>query len=262
MLIPFTKMQAQGNDFVILNLLGQTEVKYQLDELAEDVCEPAFGIGADGLVALLDDSEADARMLIYNSDGSRAAMCGSALRCCAQLLGSLLDKTELTLNTDSGLKAARLESTPAGDRVCVNLGQPRMLNEEASLNGLRGCLVDVGNLHYVTFWDDLQDQHLVHGEAIEKNHPYDRGVNSQFVEVISRQEILMNIWENGAGPTLACGTGAVASVFCGCHKGQLAAPVTVTMPGGTVLIDILEDGSYTLAGEVETVFNGVYRWKI
>lgn len=71
MLIPFTKMQAQGNDFVILNLLGQTEVKYQLDELAEDVCEPAFGIGADGLVALLDDSEADARMLIYNSDGSR-----------------------------------------------------------------------------------------------------------------------------------------------------------------------------------------------
>lgn len=262
MLIPFSKMQAQGNDFVILNLLGQKDCKHPLPELAEAICEPAFGVGADGLVVLHDDPEAAARMIIINADGSRAAMCGSALRCCASLLYDLNGRSEVSIATDSGIKTAVISATPEGRSIVVNLGTPVLLEEDVQIGDVKGSLVDVGNLHFVSLWDDLEDQHLRFGGMLEKHPHFSRGVNSEYIQILSPEEIVMTVWEHGVGPTFACGTGATASVFTGIHKGLLGSSVKVGMPGGEVRITRLDNAEFTLAGSVEYVFNGVYRWKI
>lgn len=260
MLIPFRKMQAQGNDFVILELLESPETRLPLAELAIDVCGRRRGVGADGLVALLADPGADARMLIHNSDGSRAAMCGSALRCCAWLLHDLSGKTELRLATDSGFRSAAIEGSGTEKLVCVNLGQPVLLESELAVEGVSGSLVDVGNLHFVTFWDDPEGRELALGPVFERSARFEGGVNSEFVRVQDRGHILMRVWERGCGATQACGSGAVASVFAGIHQGLLEREVEVAMPGGQVRIQAGEN--YLLRGAVADVFTGVYRWRI
>lgn len=258
MLIPFRKMQAQGNDFAILVLTGQKESRLPLPELASDLCDRRKGVGADGLVLLTEDPEADARMTIFNSDGSRAAMCGSALRCCAMLLNGMTGKAELRIATDSGIKTAAIGSK----RVEVNLGKPSLLEEDILASEVRGSLVDIGNLHFVSFWEVLDGQEYTFGPILEKDPGFPAEVNSQFTRVLSRAEIELRIWERGCGATQACGTGAVASVFAGIHKGLLDRDVKVNMPGGSVQIRNLDNGEFILAGEVEHVFSGVHTWKI
>lgn len=258
MLIPFSKIQAQGNDFVVLPLLHAPESSLPLDALARDICDRRTGVGADGLVLLLADAAADARMLIHNSDGSLALMCGSALRCCASLLNRLTGKTELRIATDSGLRTALVQ----GRQISVNLGKPVLREKDLDLEGTVGSVVTVGNLHFVSFQSVLKGQELELGPRLERHPRFREGVNAEFVRVISRLEIEMKVWERGAGATQACGTGAVASVFSGIGKGLLDSEVWVKMPGGAVRITRLESGEFLLAGTVEHTFRGVYQWRI
>lgn len=258
MLIPFSKLQAQGNDFVVLQLLHTQETSLPSDALAKDICNRRTGVGADGLVLLLADPNADGRMEIFNSDGSHALMCGSALRCCASLLNRLTGKTELLIGTDSGMKTATLN----GRQISVNLGRPALKEKDVSLEGVTGSLVEVGNLHFVSFQPVLKNQELELGPRLERHPRFRDGVNSEFVRVISRQEIDLRVWERGAGATQACGTGAVASVFYGIGKGLLEDEVWVRMPGGAVRIKRLETGEFLLTGTVEHTFSGAYTWKI
>ena len=258
MLIPFGKVQVQGNDFVMLQLLHTRNTSLPLDALARDICDRRTGVGADGLVLLLADDEADARMLIYNSDGSHALMCGSALRCCASLLNRLTGKTELLIATDSGLKSATVQER----QISVNLGKPVLKEKDLSLEGFTGSVVEVGNLHFVSFQNRLEDQELEIGPRLESHSHFQEGVNVEFVRVISCLEIEMKVWERGAGATQACGTGAVASVFTGIGNGLLDNEVWVKMPGGEVCITRLENGEFLLVGTVEHTFSGVYQWRI
>lgn len=261
MLIPFCKMQAQGNDFVILRFTHRTDSSLPLPELACDICDRRKGVGADGLVILLADPKADARMLIHNSDGSRASMCGSALRCCAELVSGLKHKKQLKLATDSGMRTASITETEGEKSVEVNLGRPSLIQSDLEVEGAKGSLVDVGNLHFVSFWEVLDGQEFRLGPLLEKHPAFPGPVNSQFVRLISRGELELKIWETGCGVTLACGTGAVASVFAGIEKGMLDARVKVAMPGGEVQISRKDNGEYILAGSVKHVFSGVYLWK-
>ncbi len=261
MLIPFRKMQAQGNDFAILLHTHRTELNLPLSRLARDICDRREGVGADGLVILLEDVEADARMVIYNSDGSRASMCGSALRCCALLMSEMTGRSNLALATDSGLKTASIRETRAGKDIEVNLGRPTLREPELEVEGIGGSLVEVGNLHFVSFWDGLNDQEVRFGPALEKHPAFPEAVNCQFACVTGRETLELKIWETGCGATRACGTGAVASVFAAIQKGLLADSVRVLMPGGEVRINREANGEYTLAGGVEHVFNGIYLWK-
>ncbi|MBW6513501.1 MAG: diaminopimelate epimerase [Candidatus Syntrophosphaera sp.] len=258
MLIPFRKMQAQGNDFIILLLTGQKESRLSLEALAMDICDRRKGAGADGLVLLLDDPEADARMTIFNSDGSRAEMCGSALRCCSRLVYEITGRTELSIATDDGIKTASI----ANDCVEVNMGKPDLFYADKRVAEVRGSLVGVGNLHFVSFWENLVDQEYKYGPVLERHPDFPGEVNSQFVRVIGRGEIELRIWERGCGTTQACGTGAVASVFCGIGKDLLDNEVKVNMPGGNVCVRYQDNGEFILAGSVEHVYSGVYRWKI
>jgi len=260
-LINFIKMQAQGNDFVMLNLLGNKELPLDPPGLAKAICDRRLGVGADGLVLLRDDEIAAARMIIYNSDGSRAAMCGSALRCSAWLLAGQGKKNQLLISTDSGPKSVEVEYTDK--MVHANLGAPRLMEAKLELEGIEGSLVDVGNLHFISWWDALDDDpHLQYGYSLEHSPAYEQGLNAMFARVISPQEIDLKIWENACGPTLACGTGATATVRAGLQKGLLSGEVKVNMPGGTVSVKEDSAGDFILSGYVEDVFNGAYRWKI
>ncbi|PKN78148.1 MAG: diaminopimelate epimerase [Candidatus Cloacimonetes bacterium HGW-Cloacimonetes-1] len=260
MLIPFIKMHAQGNDFVILD--GFESAQTDLVKLAIEVCKPHFGIGADGLVLIKPSAGYDGRMVIYNSDGSTAEMCGSALRCVTHLLFQKTGKTEMLIETESGVKKGKI--TGNGETVEVNIGRAISVEDNISVEGQAGSLIDVGNLHYVVYANDLSDDpHLKYGWAIEHNPHFPKTVNVQYTQKINEDRIVLKIWENACGPTLACGTGACSAVAVGRKHYGLSDTVTVQMPGGEVVIkyDSIDD-SYWLCGGVKEAFRGEYLWKI
>lgn len=260
MLIPFTKMHAQGNDFVFIDLIADPFEIKNPEALAKEICARHFGVGADGLVLIEPASEADARMIIFNSDGSRAEMCGSALRCVASLLFRKSNKDMLLIQTDSGIKTAEVE---AGD-IVVNLGKANILHQDLKVEGFIGDLVDIGNPHFIIFGADLEgDPHLRYGAMIELHPGFAASVNVHFVKILDRQHMRMKIWENAVGATLACGTGAASSVFAGIGKNLLDPTVEVELPGGSVRIRYEQvSGDLYLIGDVFEVFTGIYPWKI
>jgi len=259
MLIPFVKMHAQGNDFVILDGFAHPLPKLDYPVLAKQMCRMHTGIGADGLVLLSPCDNADARMTIYNSDGSLAEMCGSALRCVSAVIHQRTQLREFIVQTDSGDKPVYV--CPETGKVSVNLGSPEMAVRDYKAEGFTGDLVDIGNLHFV-IWHDNPDgkPHLQYGSALERHSGFPRPVNAHFARMHNQHEIEIQIWERACGPTLACGTGAASVVFSGITRGVLCSPVKVNMPGGAVTISEA-NGFYLLSGEVTHVFSGDYVWK-
>lgn len=263
MLIHFNKMHAQGNDFLILNAPERSFPVEDLSQLSRDICDRRFGIGGDGLVLLSPEQGYDARMTIYNSDGSRAMMCGSALRCVSLMLSRALGKQQLSILTDSGKREAIVEGTSGKEIIRVSMGTPRLIQPELPVGEFTGSLVDVGNLHYVIWTDDLSgDPHLRFGSLLEHHPAFPEAVNVHFVRKVSATEIQTKIWEKGAGATLACGTGATAAVCSGIALKGLENRVLANMPGGTVQIErVLPEDIYYLSGEVFETGNGTYIWK-
>lgn len=258
MRIPFVKMNAQGNDFAILDLRGTSEAEFDSMLLAKDICDRRFGVGADGLVLLTDSAIAAARMLIYNADGSRAIMCGSALRCISGLMHKQDGITEALIETDAGIRGVRIK----GESIEVSLGTPLLVSARIVVEEISGCLVDVGNYHFVCYDQSLDGEpHLFYGPVFEHHPALPGAVNSHFVRVISPQVISIKIWEHGVGATYACGTGAAACVLCGRNMGLLSNSVKVKMPGGAVNIAYQPDGECILSGTVSEAFSGEYLWK-
>ncbi|HOH46905.1 MAG TPA: diaminopimelate epimerase [Candidatus Cloacimonadota bacterium] len=263
MQIEFLKMQAQGNDFIILE--GLTEASRDLDfpALAQAVCQRRFGFGADGLVLILPSEEARARMVIYNSDGSRAEMCGSALRCLTQRLYDPKSSASFRIATDSGIKEVEMLEQNGALVPKVNLGKPVIKNLKLQVEQFTGSLVNIGNPHFVIFKDELQDNpHLLWGSLLEHHSTFEKSVNVHFAQVITPRQIVMKIWENAVGETFACGTGAASTVCAGRALGLLEDQVVVEMPGGTVQISCDSTGDYYLIGPVSFTGRGVYQWKV
>ena len=273
MLIPFTKMQAQGNDFVILNYLRSAPPKLDFEEMARWVCDRHFGIGADGLVLISADVGADiprliaaieakvlARMTIYNADGSRAEICGSALRCVSKLISDCTGENDFWIQTDAGFKIVEV----AGNWAVVNLGDAELIAKDLRVGDFTGDLVDIGNLHYIVWTDALADDpHLKHGAFLERHPAFSQPVNVHFAKVLDRNNLEMKIWERGSGATLACGTGAGATVFAGISRGYLNSTAELRQPGGRLRIDQSPiSGEMILAGEVFYSFEGRFEWKI
>jgi len=260
MLVPFIKMHAQGNDFVVIDFFANDLDVSNFEVLAAAICARHFGVGADGLVLMKPTAQADARMKIYNSDGSCAEMCGSALRCVASLLLKRLRSKTVSILTDSGLKTA----TADDENIKVNLGQAAIVQEDMQVEGFKGDLVDIGNPHFIIFGADLDhDPHLKYGAMLEHHPIFPTSVNVHFVKILDRQNIRIKIWENAVGATLACGTGAASTVFAGIQKGLLDNKVRVDLPGGVVNIRYEEQsGDIYLIGPVSEVFVGKYQWKI
>nr|HPH94090.1 diaminopimelate epimerase [Candidatus Cloacimonas sp.] len=186
-------------------------------------------------------------------------MCGSALRCVTWILHQKTGKKEFSIQTEAGLKTCYVNED---NTVTVNLGIPSMLKHSYLAEGFTGDLVNIGNQHFIVWVNSLQDNpHLQYGSVLEHHKGFEQTVNVHFAVLLNRKTAAIKIWEKGCGATLACGTGAAATVFSGITNGLLDNEVEVFMPGGIVKIVASEKG-YLLSGEVCRSFEGVYNWKI
>jgi len=237
-------MHAQGNDFII------TDEKVNITKrLVTLLCNRHFGIGADGLVLLSPSQKADIKMQIYNADGSKAEICGSALRCSAFLMAK--NKKSVKIETDVGIKFAEIED----NFIEVEIGKPEFVSDEKiKIGDLHGYYISVGNPHFVVFVNDL-DSVEKYVKSISTNKIFKEGINIEFVKITARDKVEVRVFERGVGETLACGTGASAVLFAGFKNKMLSNKIKIKFPGGDVFTRIENDSVY-LSGEVKLVFKG------
>ncbi len=261
MKLNFFKMQAQGNDYLFFDFLQENEPQIDFSKLANKICDRHFGVGADGIVLISKASENDASMKIYNADGSQAEMCGSALRCTIAYLNSLLEKKSFSIQTKAGQRVGWIISKEGSPIVKADFGLPKLISKNLiRIKKFEGLAVSIGNPHFVTFVDNLEvDIAEKFGPEIEINEFFPERTNIEFVKIISPNEIEIKVWERGTGETLACGTGACATVFAGIHQNFLENSVDVIFPGGTLKVEYDGENIF-LIGKVDFVFSGVYEF--
>ena len=282
-LITFSKMHGLGNDYVVIDESKKIIIpEEKKPEICEEICRRGFSVGADGVIFVTPASneEADIRFRIFNSDGTEAEMCGNGIRCFAKYVyeNEILQSKEMLVETLGGIKEIELDVMGGEVRSSsVDMGIPtfktseipmktekeEFLDSELDVDGtlVKLTAVNVGNPHAVIFTENIEDVDLnVLGPLIE-NHPvFPEKTNVHFVNIINRNEIEMITWERGAGFTLACGTGATASVMAWFKLGKLDEEVEVHLPGGELLIIVYEIGEETtlfMERESVSVFDGV-----
>jgi len=274
----FTKLHGLGNDYIYLNAFTGQIQEYDLAELARILSDRHFGVGADGIILIMPSESADFRMRIFNSDGSEAEMCGNGIRGLAKYVyeQGMTDKTTITVETGAGLlRVALTVQDGVVTAATVDMGFPHlnrseipMLGEPAAepvieqpleVNGHRFNItcVSMGNPHCVIFVDDVD--HFTVGEIgplIEHHELFPERINVEFVTVLDREHIKMRVWERGAGETLACGTGASASVVAGVLTDRTDRQVEVELQGGLLRIEWHEDEHVFMTGPITEVFTG------
>ncbi|MEM3399528.1 MAG: diaminopimelate epimerase [Candidatus Micrarchaeia archaeon] len=282
MKVHFTKMHGTGNDFIIIDeRKGEIFSEELKPKLAKMLCTRRFSIGADGLIFVCKaiKSENDARMRIFNADGSEAEMCGNGIRCFARYLERDSVAKKMRVETLAGI----VEPEIVGDRVKVMMGKPifeclkipmkfakdRCIEEKVKIEGVGEITltaVSTGNPHAVIFVEDVEKIDLEKiGPLIENSSLFPNRTNVHFVEVVSPKRIIMRTWERGAGATLACGTGAVASVSAGYITKRTGKHVTARLPGGELEIMLSaekdEISCAYLIGNAEFVYEGEFEYE-
>lgn len=271
----FTKMHGCGNDYVYVNCLDT--VIENPAKVAVQVSDRYKGIGSDGLILIQDSKVADFRMVMFNADGSEGSMCGNGIRCVGKFVydKGLTSKTMLTIETKSGIKTLQLHIGENGvETVTVDMGmaafeselvpvvsaKKSVIGEPITLFGTEykmTCL-SVGNPHAVLWVEDVKTTDIVKlGERLQEDAMFPEGVNVEFVHIINRKTIAMRVLERGSGETMACGTGACASVVAGIVNGILDEEVTVHLLGGDLHIryDKVEKKIF-MTGPAVLVFEG------
>ncbi len=276
MSIKITKMQGCGNDFVVLDYEEFKKMNCEMSEAAKRLCNRNFGIGADGLIIPnISTEETDIGWYFYNSDGSTAQMCGNGMRCFARYVydKNLVNKKEFTVKTLAGIITPQILDN---GQVRVNMSKPILetekipflpnhnLNYKISVKNriFEGNAVSMGNPHFVIFIKD--DENLLnlakeYGPEIELGAEFPEKTNVEFIKIKSPKEIELCVWERGCGITLACGTGACASVVAGILNGHLENSVNVKLLGGEVNVTWngspnKPNGDVFLSGPAEYVF--------
>ena len=264
-IISFTKMHGAGNDYIYVNTL-----KYPIadpEQTAIAWSAPHTGIGSDGLVLIGGSDRADFSMRIFNADGSEAMMCGNASRCIGKYLYEygLTDKTEITLDTLSGIKTLRLRiEGKVVTAVTVDMGSPSEMRVVALEEyGLSGIHVSMGNPHLVIFTDDVEQIDLAEtGPRLENDARFPGRINVEFAQVTEENKIRMRVWERGSGITQACGTGACATAVAAAFTGRTGLKSEIIMDGGTLDIEWDEQSGHILmTGPAVTVFDGTINLK-
>lgn len=272
--VKFTKMHGAGNDYIYVDTL-----LYSIPDPSAAAIKwsaPHTGIGSDGLVLIGKPSITsgpDFSMRIFNADGSEAMMCGNASRCIGKYLyeRKLTDKTEIKLETLSGVKTLRLHLATGGtvESVTVDMLEPRLHVPEqydesclgelsASFRKFRGTFVSMGNPHFVTFVDDIDTIDIArYGSEMEHDAAFPQRCNIEFAQVMPDGTIRTRVWERGSGITMACGTGACATAVAAQITGRAQNKSTIKMDGGTLLIEWnADDGHVYMTGPAEFVFDG------
>lgn len=271
----FTKMHGAGNDYIYVNCFE--EKVEDINATAKKVSDRHFGIGSDGLVLICPSDKADFRMDMYNSDGSQAEMCGNATRCVGKYVydRGLTDKTRVTLETLAGIKILDLNVKEGKvESVTVNMGSPelvpknipidsdkeRFISEDVEVLGktYKVTGVSMGNPHAVTFIDDTDSLEIEKiGPHFENHKLFPKRINTEFAQIVDRRTIKMRVWERGAGETLACGTGACATLVAAYLNGLTDNEADLVLLGGTLHIkyDEKENAVY-MTGPAAFVFDG------
>lgn len=273
-MIKFTKMHGLGNDYVYIDVTKEN--LENPSELSKYISDRHFGVGSDGLILICPSDKADFRMRMFNSDGSEAEMCGNGIRCVGKFVydKKLTDKTLVTIETKAGIKTLKLNvKDEKVDTVRVDMGTPILESEKIPvitdekiaqnlrLNALDKSFdftcVSMGNPHAVTVVDNLSDFDVKkYGSILEVNEAFPNKTNVEFVEIKDPENIKMRVWERGTGETLACGTGACASVVACNLNGLTKRSVNVELLGGNLNIELGEDNHVYMTGPAVTVFEG------
>lgn len=273
----FTKMHGIGNDYVYVNCFEETVDNPEM--VSELISDRHFGIGSDGLVLIMPSDKADFRMRMFNADGSEGNMCGNATRCIGKYVydKGMTDKTEITLETKSGIK--KLKLFPENGKVktvLVDMGKAIIkpadipvladgedfISRKIEVNGAEETVtcVSMGNPHCVIFTDkNVDDLELEKIGSSFENHPlFPERINTEFANVIDGNTIKMRVWERGSGETWACGTGACATAVAACLNGHCKRDeeIRLMLRGGDLFITYKSDGTVLMRGSATTVFEG------
>lgn len=272
MSLKFTKMHGLGNDFMVID--GVTQEVNLSAEAIEGWGDRHFGIGFDQLLLVEPPSrpDRDFRYRIFNADGSEVENCGNGARCFARFVldKQLIDRSVIHVETAGGDLELHVQDD---GQVTVDMGRPRMKPEkipfladadallyplEVDGQTVEISVVNVGNPHCVLkVYDVLTADVETLGPLIEDHERFPQHVNVGFMEVQSRDRIRLRVFERGVGETLACGTGACAAVVAGIRNGWLDSRVTVTLPGGQLIIEWAGEGNIRMTGPATSVFDGV-----
>lgn len=273
----FTKMHGAGNDYVYVNAFEE-RLPADLPRLAIAVSDRHTGIGSDGLILIHPSTAADARMQMFNADGSEAEMCGNGVRCVAKFVydHGIAKKETLRIETARGILELRLAILGGKvSTVRVNMGPPILKSAEipTRLPGdppiqvsldvagreLKVTCVSMGNPHCVAFVDKITDDLVLGvGPQIERHPAFPNRVNAEFIQIISPTETIMRVWERGSGETQACGTGACAAAVAGVLAGLTERRVLTHLSGGDLELEWSPAGDVYLTGPAVEVFSGVW----
>lgn len=273
----FSKMHGIGNDYIYVNCFEETVS--EPEKVSVIVSDRHKGIGSDGLVLIMPSEKADFRMRIFNTDGSEAMMCGNATRCIGKYVYDmgLTDKTDITLETNSGIKYLKLFlKNNKVSLVQVDMGKailkPAEIPVKSSLDTFINQPVDVdgktysmtcvsmGNPHAVIFTDDIDGLDLEKiGSSFENHEIFPDRVNTEFAEVIDNHTLKMRVWERGSGETFACGTGTCATVVSAVLNGicKHDDEILVHLRGGDLRIIYKSDGTVMMTGPAEYICEGI-----
>ena len=274
-MIKFTKMHGLGNDYVYMDAIHQ----YIEDEstLAQFVSNRNFGIGSDGLILICKSEKADFKMRMFNSDGSEAEMCGNGIRCVGKFVydKGLTQKTEVTIETLAGIKTLQLNVKEGKvETVKVDMGEPILepneipvISEEKPVKNLKlkaedkefvFTCVSMGNPHAITIVENTKKFDVEkYGKVLEVDKAFPNKTNVEFIEIVDKNNIKMRVWERGAGETLACGTGACASVVACVLNNLTETNVNVELLGGKLEIEWNKNDNHVyMTGPAVTVFEG------
>ncbi len=273
----FTKMQGCGNDYVYVN--GFEEEISDPAELAIKISDRHFGVGSDGLVLILPSTSSDYRMRMFNADGSEAEMCGNAIRCVGKYVYDNKMTTEETVTIETLAGEKILDLTVEDGLVTyakVDMGEPilqaDLIPVVSQLEPVVGELIAVdqrayamtcvsmGNPHAITFVDEITDEH-VHGlgPKLEIHQTFPKKINVEFVKVLDDETLEMRVWERGSGETLACGTGACATLVAAVLNGKTKRKAAVNLIGGQLIIEWDEATNHVfMSGPAVTVFEGIW----
>ncbi len=273
----FSKMHGIGNDYIYVNCFEETV--NEPEKVSVILSDRHKGIGSDGLVLIMPSDKADFRMRIFNADGSEAMMCGNATRCIGKYVYDmgLTDKTDITLETNSGIKYLTLyPENGKVELVRVDMGKAvllprdipvdsdleRFVNVPVDVNGVTYNMtcVSMGNPHAVIFTENTDDLDLEKmGPHFENHKLFPNRVNTEFAEVIDEHTLKMRVWERGSGETFACGTGTCATVVAAVLNGicKHDEEVLVHLRGGDLRITYQADGTVLMTGPASYVFEGI-----
>ncbi len=278
--IKFTKMQGIGNDYVYINCFNQ-EVKNPLD-LAIKMSPRRFSVGADGVILICPSDVADAKMRMFNLDGSEGKMCGNGIRCVGKYIydNGIATKDTVTVETLSGIKTLKIDAVGGkAQTVTVDMGAPELAPLKIPTAGIDGdsiinmpidvkgksyniTAISMGNPHAVVFCDEIDSLPLeVMGPDFEHHPMFPEKVNTEFIRVADRNVLQMRVWERGSGETFACGTGACAAAVAAVLNGYCDknTEITVHLVGGDLFITYT-DNTVFMRGAATTVFDGEYEY--